>query len=345
MTVLTVLLSGCAQPFVKEKDGMEYKIISDGKGKKIEYGNFFEVAYRQVYNGKTKDSVMSSSAEYGNQIAVLDSMAIPPVYFKIFKNSRKGDSIIVKQMTDSIMKNPGVPPYFKKGNFIVSNYKIVNVYTTRAQADSAYKVNSLIGKATNYKKTIEKIKETIATNAAQMKVDDKLINDYITANKLTATKTEWGTYVALTTPGEGKNLDNNSYAVINYTGKSLQDSAFDSNTDILFKHVAPLTVDMSEFRVIPGWIDGLKLMKKGSKGKLLIPSTLGYGKNGSSPKIKPNECLVFDIEVVDVLTKEQYEANEKAEQEKQQAMMMEQQRKMQEAQQNSHPKADSAAKK
>jgi FKBP-type peptidyl-prolyl cis-trans isomerase len=203
----------------------------------------------------------------------------------------------------------------------------------------------LIGKATNYKKALDKIKETIVTNAEQMKTDDQIISGYLATNKIVATKTDWGTYVALTTPGEGNNLDKNSYAVVNYTGKTLKDSTFDSNTDPAFNHVSPFNVDMSEFSYIPGWIDGLKMMKKGSKGKIFIPSTLAYGKNGSSPKIGPNENLVFDIEILDVLTKDQYEANMKAEQEKQRAEMMEKRQKMMEAQQKKAPAADSVKKK
>jgi FKBP-type peptidyl-prolyl cis-trans isomerase FklB len=82
---------------------------------------------------------------------------------------------------------------------------------------------------------------------------------------------------------------------------------------------------MSEYRVIPGWIDGLKLMQKGSVGKIIIPSYLAYGAGGRPPKIGPNENLVFDIKVTDIVDQEAYQK----EQEKQQ-MQMQMQRQMME---------------
>jgi FKBP-type peptidyl-prolyl cis-trans isomerase len=53
-------------------------------------------------------------------------------------------------------------------------------------------------------------------------------------------------------------------------------------------------------QVIPGWDEGLMLLKKGSKAKLIIPSPLGYGESGAGAMIPANSILVFDVEVTDV---------------------------------------------
>ncbi len=71
-------------------------------------------------------------------------------------------------------------------------------------------------------------------------------------------------------------------------------------------------------------------MKKGSKGKFFIPSSLAYGKTGSGEKIKANEILVFDIEVLDVISAAQYQAQQM----QQQQQMMEMQQQQQQQQQN-----------
>ena len=169
-----------------------------------------------------------------------------------------------------------------------------------------------------------------------MKTDDKIILNYLASKNLTnAKKTDWGVYALVTTPGTGPNLSKNDVAVINYTGKSFQDSTFDSNTDKKFEHMQPLYVDMGEFRVIPGWIDGLKQFNKGSKGKIVIPSALAYGLNGAPPKIKPNENIVFDIEVTDILTQEAYQKQL----EEQQKMMQMMQQQMQQQQPQQGPPA------
>ena len=53
--------------------------------------------------------------------------------------------------------------------------------------------------------------------------------------------------------------------------------------------------------VIPGWDEGLQLLKKGSKAKLLIPSPLAYGPSQRGAVIVANSILIFDVEVTDVV--------------------------------------------
>jgi FKBP-type peptidyl-prolyl cis-trans isomerase len=63
---------------------------------------------------------------------------------------------------------------------------------------------------------------------------------------------------------------------------------------------APLEVEVGQGRVIPGWDEGLGLLKKGDKAKFFIPSTLAYGERGAGGMIKPNSILIFDVEITDV---------------------------------------------
>ncbi|MEJ7588419.1 MAG: FKBP-type peptidyl-prolyl cis-trans isomerase [Ferruginibacter sp.] len=180
--------------------------------------------------------------------------------------------------------------------------------------------------------------------APQMKIDDQLLTDFMNKNGTKATKTKWGTYVAITSPGTGENLTEKSIALINYTGRTLADSVFDSNIDPKFNHVGPYNVDMSLYEVIPGWIDGLKMLKKGSKATIIIPSSLAYGKSGRQG-IKPNENLLFDIEVVDIITPEQNEAIETAKQQQQMQMQQQMQQQMQEDAMKTAPKNPADTKK
>ena len=55
--------------------------------------------------------------------------------------------------------------------------------------------------------------------------------------------------------------------------------------------------------VIKGWTEALLLMPKGSKWQLFIPHYLAYGARGSPPGIGPNEVLIFEVEVLDILPK------------------------------------------
>lgn len=318
----TLLLGSCMQSFKKEKGGIEYKVISDGKGKQIAKGNFFEIQFDQVYKGPNKDTVLFSSADYTNQIVALDSSSIPPIYYKIFSQVRKGDSIIVKTLTDSIIKESpqGPPPFMKKGAYVIAHYKIINIFEKREEAEAAYKA-LMAGM---------KVKDSIK-GLEQLKKDDKIIADYLSKNNIKTSKGALGTYVEILAPGEGDAIDSSKVLKVMYTGKLMDGGkAFDSNIDPQFGHADPLPVFMgakegSGRSVIKGWTDGLALLKKGGKAKLYIPSSLGYGARGNGGEIKPNANLVFDVEVVDVISEKEAQAEEEAMQKK---MMAEQKRMM-----------------
>ena len=320
-----VFLSSCTQETKKFKDGTEYKIISDGKGQKAVNGNFIEVEILKKY----KDSVLFNSRDVMPQFGLYDTAQFPPLFKEMFKNIRVGDSVFTKNLVDSIYKAGNMPPFEKKGEYETTTYKFTHIYTTKEQTDSAYSKWLPLAKERSAKKMKEQILNELKINEPQLKADDKILSDYIALHKLSATKTPWGTYVVITDPGMGDNLSDTSIVIVNYTGKTLDGKVFDSNTDSAFGHKQPLNVDLSQVgSVILGWTDGLKQMKKGSKGMFLIPSSLGYGKKGSGDKIKPNENLIFDIEVTDVMTPAQLQAKQMEQQQK----MAEMQQKMQQQQ-------------
>jgi peptidylprolyl isomerase len=59
----------------------------------------------------------------------------------------------------------------------------------------------------------------------------------------------------------------------------------------------PFPVTLGQGQVIQGWEDGLMGMRQGGRRLLVIPPELGYGSSGSGAKIKPNETLIFVIDL------------------------------------------------
>lgn len=324
-----VVMVGCNN-FKKTKEGLLYKIVSDNKGEKIKLGEFFEIRYTQSYKGAKIDTVLESSKDFGTQIIPLDSQALPPVYYKIFSQARNGDSIIVKTLSDSLIKRGNTLPFFKKGEFLIMSFKVLNVFTTKDQADSARKSQAEIVKVNDSIKTI-----------AQLVKDDKALTEYFMKNKIDSVKkAPQGTYVQILSQGTGDAIDTGKIVKVNYTGKVLGASEiFDSNIDSTFKHVEPIKINMAPGGgVIKGWADGLSLLKKGAKARFYIPSALGYGpRGGAGGKIKPNENLYFDIEVVDVITLAQAKAEAEAERKKYEEQMRKMQQSMPQQQQGPQP--------
>lgn len=78
-----------------------------------------------------------------------------------------------------------------------------------------------------------------------------------------------------------------------YEGKLIDGTVFDSS----YERGEPFEVDLSMPRVIPGWVEALKLMPAGSKWEVYIPQELAYGKQDMG-QIKPFSTLIFTIEVL-----------------------------------------------
>jgi FKBP-type peptidyl-prolyl cis-trans isomerase len=243
---------------------------------------------------------------------------------------KKGDSLIIRLLTDTVFKDPKneMPPFMKKGKYLYTHVKLVNIFETREQADSANEAETVSAKPRIYKKQIEEIEKDLAGKKAQIEADSKMIEDYLAKNNIKAQKGKWGTYVAVSTEGTGANISNADVAIVNYTGRTLDSGkVFDSNIDPQFKHTQPLEVKLGELGgIILGWVDALMQLKKGSKATIYVPSSLGYGANGNGEKIKPNANLIFDMNVTDVVSEQAYAAKQKAMQEEMMKKMQESQK-------------------
>ena len=82
--------------------------------------------------------------------------------------------------------------------------------------------------------------------------------------------------------------------VVNYKGTLIDGTEFDSSE----QHGQAATFPLN--RVMPGWTEGLQLIKEGGKAILYIPSDLGYGANGYGPQIPGNSTLIFEVELLEV---------------------------------------------
>jgi FKBP-type peptidyl-prolyl cis-trans isomerase FklB len=81
---------------------------------------------------------------------------------------------------------------------------------------------------------------------------------------------------------------------VHYHGTLLDGTVFDSSV----QRGEPISFPLNG--VIPGWTEGLQLMKVGDKFKFTIPPNLAYGPNSPSPKIPPNSTLVFEVELLGI---------------------------------------------
>lgn len=81
---------------------------------------------------------------------------------------------------------------------------------------------------------------------------------------------------------------------VHYEGTLIDGTVFDSS----YKRGESITFGLNQ--VIRGWTEGLQLMSVGSKYKLYIPYTLGYGAQGAGGSIPPYAALIFTVELLGI---------------------------------------------
>lgn len=269
--------------FKKTKSGLSYKIFP-GSGNKekptLRPGSIVKFNYQMTIN----DSVLASSYETVPGYDMVDSNPRPHDFAEILSQLRIGDSAVTYQFSDTLAKlNPGqMPPFLKKGSKIKMTIKVLDTIA-----------NGMAGVQE------DAMKEEMALTAREVKG----IERYIALKKINAKKLN-NVYVEVISKGDGPAADSGKYVGIKYTGYTLEGKYFDSNVDSTKqeqKHpMETFYFFAKQGGAINGMLEGVTAFNKGGKGKLIIPSTFAYGRQGGGAVIKPYQTLVFDIEVVDV---------------------------------------------
>jgi peptidylprolyl isomerase len=100
--------------------------------------------------------------------------------------------------------------------------------------------------------------------------------------------------------GDGKEVVKGALITTEYRGQLEDGTTFDSS----YARGKPFQCVIGTGRVIKGWDIGLMGMKMGGKRKLFVPAHLAYGERQIGEHIKPNSNLLFEIELLEVLTRD-----------------------------------------
>jgi len=128
------------------------------------------------------------------------------------------------------------------------------------------------------------------------KDNQKLGTDFLASNgkKEGVVTTASGLQYKIVTEGSGAMPAATDTVSVHYRGTLVDGTEFDSS----YKHGGPATFPLNG--VIPGWTEGLQLIKKGTKAEFYIPSELAYGDHGMGQLIGPNATLIFEVELLDI---------------------------------------------
>jgi len=248
-----------------------------------------------LFHEKSKDTTMARewstitfNYSFGSKDSILDKSK-QPIQFMLSKSMYKGDlneALAMVHKGDSVsfifqadsffmktLRSPQVPPMFDSVKDLYFHMKVVDIKP----------------------ESPEQMQQRVDRENAE-KNEPVLIQKYITDNNITVAPTASGLYYIETKAGNGPAPAAGKTVKVHYTGTLLDGTKFDSSLD----RNQPFEFVLGQGQVIRGWDEGIALMKKGGKAKLIIPSSIGYGNRGAGPTIKPFSTLVFEVELLDI---------------------------------------------
>jgi FKBP-type peptidyl-prolyl cis-trans isomerase FkpA len=298
LSLAAIGLASCNGGFKQGDGGLLYNIHSSKGGAKIKQGDFISLNMIVKTDG---DSVLSSTYENGQpQRMVMPKAQAKGDIVAGVSLLGEGDSATFKISADSLFKAGQQRPPGFKSKYVVFQIKVEKVIAKGPLTDQVWQ-----GRITDY----------IKSQGAALKAQEPgKIAKYIADHHLTLQKTASGLQYVITNPGTGEKPAVGDTAVVNYTGKLVNEKVFDTSikevaleaakkskqpTDPM-RQYAPIRIPVGEGKVIPGWDEGLQLLNKGAKAIVIIPSDIAYKDQGVGP-IGPFTPLVFEMEMVNIV--------------------------------------------
>lgn len=206
-----------------------------------------------------------------------------------------GDKAIFAIEADTLAKflQPNqMPPYYEAG-------KGMKIYYEISLQDIVTK-EEIMQEQANY----------MAEMQSRQQKEPEEIAAYIRDNNIKEKPTADGLYVVVKKKGNGPKVAAGKKVAINYTGRLLDGTMFDSSVESDAKRgniytadrtYEPLSYTVGQMSLIRGWDEGVMGQAEGSVLQIIMPSSMGYGPTGTRDgSIPPYSPLVFDIEIVSV---------------------------------------------
>ena len=283
--ILSVLLLACQNKMSDSTQGLEYKIYAGKGGSVIKYGVAIRALIKKYYN----DSLLATPTDSVIRLIRIDSLHILPFYVDALLHAKTGDSLVTIQRIDSAKLKEGLPEYARLGNKLITSIKIMEIIE-----------DSLLG--------------VIYENEAEIKIHlidstfkkkEKVLEDSTLAaftKTIGASKTPNGIYTSISTRNskKSKQIIGGDKVIVDYRAYTLAGKFIDGSFDSSGKSALPLSFQVGNSEVIPGFDEGIRLFRKGDTGRIIIPSLLAFGKFGVAGKVKPYENVYYDVRIRDV---------------------------------------------
>jgi FKBP-type peptidyl-prolyl cis-trans isomerase FkpA len=282
----TLVLTACKQtPTVQTaSDGTEFIVHTDLGGKQVEPGEF---VYYHAQRRKGEE-VESRSRDLGDpqifQIpAERDPNSPTALLEDVLMSMGVGDSATITLRLDTL---PSKPPGFEDVDVMYFDMVVVDV---KSEADFQAEQAQMQAEADAEAQVVRDRAPEVIAAAKDM------VAKYV-AKELDSQvqRTESGLGYLIQEEGTGPMPEAGRPVSVQYVGLLTDGTVFDNS----FERGSPIQFPLGVGRVIPGWDEGIALLKEGGSGYLFIPAELGYGEAGSPPVIPGGAELVFYVELI-----------------------------------------------
>ncbi len=141
------------------------------------------------------------------------------------------------------------------------------------------------------------MEEQMEADMARAEQEEGLMLEYLAEEDITIEPTESGLYYIAIEEGDGSRPQPGDVVAVHYEGRLLDGTVFDSS----YERDEPIEFGLGQGQVIPGWDEGISMMREGGSAQLVIPSHLAYGDRGAGQVIPPYSTLIFDVELVEIV--------------------------------------------
>ena len=262
--------------YKQTQNGLYYRYLTQNEGETAKVGDIVEIALSYYQMRESGDSLLYTTDVLPEPAYdLVREPSFPGDLYEGFAMMHKGDSISLIMNADSVFRKqfhaPIIPAFVTPGAMLRWEVKMKDIMTEEEF---------------NARQTA---KEEAAFAEAQ-----QVLDAFIAENGIEANPTESGLVYVCTKPGKGEQPQAGQNVKVHYTGKLLDGTVFDSSVE----RGEPISFPLGSGYVIPGWDEGIALMRKGETGVLYIPARLAYGGRNAGP-IPPYSNLIFEVELVD----------------------------------------------
>jgi FKBP-type peptidyl-prolyl cis-trans isomerase FkpA len=292
IAILSLLYSCSKYPGFKKSDsGFYYKFYVENEDSIKADTNFIltlKIKYR--VNIKGKDSVFFDSKEMAKPFQIkLQKPQYKGDIFEAFAMVHQGDSVTfilgAKDFFTKTAQYPTVPPGIDSTTMLYFDVKVLKI------------------------ESLEKIKKEAEAIANKLKGEESgKMQNFISAKGITAQPSPTGVYYIEEKAGKGNIVQKGDIVKMDFTVSTIDEKKVFSTLD----RKQPISFEYGQPFDTKGLDEGIGMMKKGTKARIVVPSAMGFGEKGRKDMsgneiIAPFSPVIYDIEILDIQTKAQHE--------------------------------------